>query len=96
MERIVPLPVSIRHAHLPEVGINGRFYRDLSRTFEEISRHLLVTEGLLMVVARKSGVTERELGDAIREIAVQAGEKDNAVDNLLAETEELAKALVGS
>lgn len=96
MERIVRLPVSLRHAHLPEVGVNGRFYRDLSRTFEDISRHLLATEGLLMVVAKKAGATQPEVRDAIREIAVQAGEKENAIDALLAETEELAKALVGS
>ncbi len=96
MERIVRLPVSIRQAHMPEVGVDAQFYRDLSRMFEDISRHLLVIEGLLTVVARKTGATQPELRDAIREIAAQVGERKNTVDVLLAETEELAKALVGS
>ena len=96
MERIVRLPVSIRQAHMPEVGVDAQFYRDLSRMFEDISRHLLVIEGLLMVVARKTGATQPELRVAIREIAAQVGERISTVDVLLAETEELAKALVGS
>ncbi len=95
MERIVRLPVSIRQAHMPEVGVDAQFYRDLSRMFEDISRHLLVIEGLLTVVARKTGATQLELRDAIREIAGQVSERKSTVDVLLAETEELAKALVG-
>ncbi len=95
MERIVRLPVSIRQAHIPEVGVDAQFYRDLSRMFEDISRQLLVAEGLLTVVAKKTGTTQPELRDAIRKIAAQAGEKESAIDNLLAETEELANSLVG-
>ena len=96
MERIVRLPVSIRQAHIPEVGVDAQFYRDLSRMFEDISRQLLVAEGLLTVVAKKTGTTQPELRDAIRKIAAQAGEKETAIDNLLAETEELTKSLVGT
>ena len=96
MERIVRLPVSIRQAHIPEVGVDAQFYRDLSRMFEDISRQLLVAEGLLTVVAKKTGTTQPELREAIRKIAAQAGEKETAIDNLLAETEELAKSLVGT
>ncbi len=96
MERIVRLPVSIRQAHIPEVGVDAQFYRDLSRMFEDISRQLLVAEGLLTVVAKKTGTTQPELREAIRKIAAQAGEKESAIDNLLAETEELAKSLVGT
>lgn len=95
MERIVRLPVSIRQAHIPEVGVDAQFYRDLSRMFEDISRQLLVAEGLLTVVAKKTGTTQPELREAIRKIASQAGEKETAIDNLLAETEELANSLVG-
>ncbi len=96
MERILRLPVSIRQAHIPEVGVDAQFYRDLSRMFEDISRQLLVAEGLLTVVAKKTGTTQPELRDAIREITAQVGERKSTVDVLLAETEELAKALVGS
>ena len=96
MERIVRLPVSIRQAHIPEVGVDAQFYRDLSRMFEDISRQLLVAEGLLTVVAKKTGTTQPELREAIRKIAAQAGEKESAIDNLLAETEKLVKALVGT
>jgi hypothetical protein len=96
MERIVRLPVSIRQAHIPEVGVDAQFYRDLSRMFEDISRQLLVAEGLLTVVAKKTGTTQPELREAIRKIAAQAGEKESAIDNLLAETEELTKSLVGT
>lgn len=96
MERIVRLPVSIRQAHIPEVGVDAQFYRDLSRMFEDISRQLLVAEGLLTVVAKKTGTTQPELREAIRKIAAQSGEKESAIDNLLAETEELVKALVGT
>ncbi len=96
MERIVRLPVSIRQAHIPEVGVDAQFYRDLSRMFEDISKQLLVAEGLLTVVAKKTGTTQPELREAIRKIAAQAGEKGTAIDNLLAETEELAKSLVGT
>ena len=96
MERIVRLRVSIRQAHIPEVGVDAQFYRDLSRMFENISRQLLVAEGLLTVVAKKTGTTQPELREAIRKIAAQSGEKESAIDNLLAETEELTKSLVGT
>ncbi len=96
MERILRLPVSIRQAHIPEVGVDAQFYRDLSRMFEDISRQLLVAEALLTVVAKKTGTTQPELRAAIRKIAAQAGEKQTSIDNLLTETEELAKSLVGT
>lgn len=96
MERILRLPVSIRQAHIPEVGVDAQFYRDLSRMLEDISRQLFVAEGLLTVIAKKTGTTQPELREAIRKIAAQAGEKESAIDNLLAETEELVKALVGT
>ncbi len=96
MDRIVRLPPSIRHAHLPEVGVDSGFYRDLSQTFEEIITHLLVTEGLLTILAKKSEVTQAELRNAVREIAAQAGEKRDASASMMVKTEELIKALVSS
>ena len=96
MDRILRIPATIRHAHLPGVGTNDQFYRDLFHVLEEISRRLLIIESLLAILANKAGVSWADLEDAIRETASQAGERENGVKMLLAESEEMGKALVTS
>ncbi len=93
MKNIIRVPLSVRLAHLPEVGANAEFYRDLAGILEQIGQHILVIEGFLTVIAKTVDMSRSEIEAAIREIAAQAGAGENEIEALLSETQELVRTL---
>ncbi len=96
MNNIIRVPLSIRLAHLPEVGANAQYYRDLADTLEQIRQHILVIEGFLTVIAKTVGMSRSEIEAAIREIAAQADTGENEIDALLSDMQELVRALAAA
>lgn len=93
MTHIINVPLSIRLAHLPEVGANLEFYRDLAGTLEQIGQHVLVIEGFLAAIAKTVGMSRSEIETEIREIAAQAGQGENEIEALISEIQELVGTL---